>query len=101
MEQHTSLNCLYKPVALSATSLGNSLAHHNINNTIENSSSSSGGHANYSSASLLSDFVALAGSDISQSSQVYLLYEMPTDLLGRRFLANETRHSEKLKLLVK
>ena len=78
MDQHTSL---HKPVALPAVSMTNNF---NIN----------------SYPTSFNDFIALAGSDISQSSQVYLLYEMSTDLLARRFVLNETRSLDKLKLLV-
>ena len=86
MEEHTSLNCLYKPIAVPAVSPANCV---NISSNI---------NTNYPTS--LNDFIAIAGSDINQSSQVYLLYEMSTDLLARRFVINETRCSEKLKLLV-
>jgi len=36
------------------------------------------------------NFITVAGCDINLNSQVYLLYEMPTSLLARRFNDNKT-----------
>ena len=78
MEEKQIMKYLYKPTPLSAQSSTNS-----------NSSN------NYQT-----DFVTIAGSDINQYAQVYLLYEMSTDLLAKRFLLNDSRNLEKFKLLV-
>lgn len=43
------------------------------------------------------NFVAVAATDINLNSQVYLLYEIPTSLLARRF---DTNKNEKFKIMV-
>ena len=60
MEQKSlnQINSLYKPIALPALQTNNSLLPQQ------------------------NDFISIAGSDINQTSQVYLLYEIPTDLLA-------------------
>lgn len=70
---------LFKPVPLAA---------------MFNQSSSSAAHSH-----ILTQFVAVAGSDISQDAQVFLLYDMPIHLLARRFAHAETTH-DKLKIMV-
>jgi hypothetical protein len=78
MEEKQIMNYLYKPTPLSAQQ------------------SSTNSNNNYQT-----DFVTIAGSDINQYAQVYLLYEMSTDLLAKRFLLNDSiRNLEKFKLLV-
>lgn len=71
MEQ-TNLSTLFKPIPLSASTT--------------------------STPYLPNDFITIAGSDINQTSQVYLLYEVPTDLLAKRFLLNT--NLERFKLMV-
>jgi len=44
------------------------------------------------------NFVTIAGSDINQDAQVYLLYEIPITLLAKRFNDNKC---EKLSIAVK
>lgn len=51
-----------------------------------------------SSCAIPSEYISIAGSDINSTSQVYLLYEVPTDLLAKRFLLKP--NVERFKLLV-
>ena len=81
MEEKQTMNYnLYKPTPLPVGQSSNS--------------------TNNSSTNLTYDFITIAGSDISQYAQVYLLYEMSTDLLAKRFILNNFRNLDKFKLLV-
>jgi hypothetical protein len=51
---------------------------------------------------LLGNFVSVAGADINTNSQVFLLYEIPTYLLARRFMpvVSSVPHEAKFKIMV-
>lgn len=71
-----SLNYLYKPIPILFNSMVPSLA-----------------------AAAGTSFVSFAGTDINLDSKVYLLYDMPTCFLARRFNDVNKLH-EKFKIMV-